>query len=764
MNKIHKNEFEVCFKIRVFQELIVKGYPMSGTNLTEAEQKVLEIVDELIKQNQLIRIKELFALAKRKLKFPDIEVEQAVWSLISKKYITDGTKLSKTTVLENFNRQEILKYIFDNPGANIRAVRSKMSMGAYLTSWHLKILEKFGYIRKKPHKNMFLIFPYILKEEDEDAFLVLKDDKVIEVNEYLFEQESITIENLMEKFGLDQPDAQSYLNILSGVDLVNSKEVEENIVYTGNFARLKPILDYWQVKDEELEKILPKVTPAPPPKAPTPIEPEKVVEVKREYDYLGGNIRFKIAVRNHSKTIVSKIRVMLTPTDQFKYESEVKAVDNLGPGESRGVDFLLTPMTCGKSMVYGTVSYMDAYGKPNSLTVNPKEIWVKCPLVTSVKAELKDLLDWQASLQSGMASLSFEQLTKTNAFELVTNQISALDLAVVTFDDEQFKAIYSGIAKVTSTKMIVEVETYEDTIKLVVWASSLNQVTGFLAYIKNLIVVSLEMAKGIKVKEEKFSQQILSAFEFSDRLIQLFEYCEANWNLSDVIILLKEIVSRAQRDLPSLPLELGNWISELEQKLEPEAVLWDQSAINLELETMRDLEKVSDLIRSNLEMYKAAFQEDIQNIRNIEDRYQELLYTIRDIEKKYSKRILIYLLIIDSNSGITLYEHGFADKDLDPDLVSGFLTAVQSFGVELTSDQEAGMKKLAYKNFEIEMNVGDRIRAALFLIGESTKYLIKAVVELINKFEQTYEDALKDWHGDITQFENASGIVKKIFE
>jgi len=744
---------------------------MSGTTLNNVEQKVLEIVDELVKQKQLIRIKDLFALAKRKLKFPDLEVEQAIWSLISKKYIVNGTKLSKNSVLENANRQEILKYICDNPGANIRAIRSKMSMGSYLTSWHIKMLEKFGYIRKKPHKNMVLLFPYLLREADEDAFIVLKDEKVIEINEYIFENESVSLENLMKQFDFDQPDAQSYLNILTSVELVDSKEADGNVLYSGNLDRLKPILDYWQIKDEELEKILPEVVPLVPPSAETPKEVPaggdtqvRPVEVKREYDYLGGNIRFKIAVRNESPTTVSKIRVMLTPTDQFKYEAEVKAVDNLGPGESRGVDFLLTPMTCGKSMVYGTVSYMDAFGKPNSLTVDPKEIWVKCPLVTSVKAELKDLLEWQASLQSGMASLSFDQLTKKNAFELVTNQISALDLAVVTYDDDQFKAIYSGIAKVTNTKMIVEVETYEDTIKLVIWASSLNQVTGFLAYIKNLIVVALNMAKGIKIKEEKFSAQILSAFEFSDRLIQLFEYCEANWNLSEVIILLKEILARAQRDLPSLRLELGSWVSELEQKLEPEAVLWDQTAINLELETLNTIEKVSDLIRSNLEMYKSAFQEDFQNIRNIEDRYQELLYTIRDFEKKYSKRILVYLLIWLTDSGITLYQYSFAEKALDPDLISGFLTAVQSFGMELTADKEAGIEKLAYKNFEIEMNVGDRIRAALFLTGKSTNYLIKSTVQLINKFEQTYEAGLQDWRGDVSQFENASEIVKKVFD
>ncbi|TFG04928.1 MAG: hypothetical protein EU536_03475 [Promethearchaeota archaeon] len=744
---------------------------MNGASLTKVEQKVFELVNQLNKQGQKIRIKDLFALAKRKLKFPQLEIERAIWSLIQKKYIVDGKKLTKATVLTNKNRQEMLQYLYNNPGTHIRAVREKMNMGSYLTSWHIMILEKFGYIRKKQHKNMVLLFPALIQEGDEELFTVLKDEKVFEINEYLFENKSITLQNVQTKFKLAKNDAQSYLDVLQSVELVGFKDENGERVYYGNSERLQSFIEYWKIKDQDLKKMIPEPVPSTPPIVQTPIafepleeRPVVPVEVKREYDYLGGNIRFKIAVRNNSETMISKIRVMLTPTDQFKFESEVKSVETLGPGESRGVDFLLTPMTCGKSQVFGTVSYVNAFGKPNSLTVDPKEIWVKCPLVTSIKAELKDLLEWQASLQSGMSSLPYEGLTKDQAFEIVTNQISALDLAVVTLDSTQLKATYSGIAKVTNTKMIVEVETYEGTSKLVVWASSLNQVTGFLAYIKNLVIVALDMAKSMRMKGEKFSQQILSAFELADRLSQLFEYCEMNWNLSEVIILLKEILTRAHRDLPSLPFEMGHWVADLEQELDPNATIWEQTAINLEFEMYNNLVKVGDVIRSNLEMYKGTFQDDLDTIKSIEEKYQQLLLKTAELEQKYSTRILVYLLIIESNSGVTLYEHNFAQKTLDPDLISGFLTAVQSFGVELTSDQEAGMKKLAYKNFEIELNVGDYIRAALFLTGENTKFLIKKQTELINQFEERYSDKLKEWHGDVSVFSSAKELIETVFK
>jgi hypothetical protein len=73
------------------------------------------------------------------------------------------------------------------------------------------------------------------------------------------------------------------------------------------------------------------------------------------------------------------------------------------------------------------------------------------------------------------------------------------------------------------------------------------------------------------------------------------------------------------------------------------------------------------------------------------------------------------------------------------------------------------MKRLAYKDFEIELNIGDFVRAALFIDGQSTKYLITNLVTFINSFEQQFGDALKGWHGDVSQFDTAPNLVKEIF-
>ncbi len=78
---------------------------------------------------------------------------------------------------------------------------------------------------------------------------------------------------------------------------------------------------------------------------------------------------------------MSNISVTLNPSEQFFWDEAVQRINNLPPYNSRGVDFTLIPNTCGKSTVFGAVSYQDAFGKAHTMTIPPKEIAIKCPLV-----------------------------------------------------------------------------------------------------------------------------------------------------------------------------------------------------------------------------------------------------------------------------------------------------------------------------------------------------------------------------------------------
>ncbi|NVM31309.1 MAG: hypothetical protein HWN65_20895 [Candidatus Helarchaeota archaeon] len=281
--------------------------------------------------------------------------------------------------------------------------------------------------------------------------------------------------------------------------------------------------------------------------------------------------------------------------------------------------------------------------------------------------------------------------------------------------------------------------------------------TTFIVLRRRRAVQTAEFAK-MKQAPEKIRKQLLSAFKFSEELIQLFKQCELDSTVNEVLSSIQAISKRIQRDLPMLSIDLGYWSAELEQYIDPDATLTGQSALNLKYETNLYLEKISALIQSNISMYKSTFPEDVKTISSFEEKNQNLSMMMNDLEKKYSQRILIFLLVIDENSGVAIFQHNFAEKSVDPDLISGFLSAIQSFGSELTTEA-AAMKKLAYKNFEIEMHVGRYVRVALVLSGSITKHLKENLAKFTDSFERTFEEHLKTWRGDVTKFEDATQLA-----
>jgi len=149
-------------------------------------------------------------------------------------------------------------------------------------------------------------------------------------------------------------------------------------------------------------------------------------------------------------------------------------------------------------------------------------------------------------------------------------------------------------------------------------------------------------------------------------------------------------------------------------------------------------------------------------INTIEEKYNNLNQTIEELEKRYSKNIQRYLIVIEKTSGVAIFRHSFTEQKIDSDLISGFLTAIQSFGAELTT-KEASMKKLAYKDFEIELNMGRYVWVALILAGPISKLIIHNLAQFNDSFEQTYEEALRGWYGDVSKFADATQLVYLYF-
>ncbi len=736
------------------------------TKISKIEKDILKIADQFANKNKRLNIRKLQSAARSQFNYSNVEISQAIYNLILNKLIFPEKKLTISNVLSNKKREDILNYINENPGSHLRELRENLNLNPKVANWHLKVLENFNMIYRKKYLKYRTFFPSNFNKGSEEPLLALKNENSLLIFKKIFNLPDLDLGKLKDIVDLDPKVIKYHLERLISSGIIKKEKNFYKIVE----KKVESIQKYLKVElKEEIEPLIPVKPPIPiktttitKPTSPTR-EIEDLLNVKREYDYVGGGIRFKIAVQNVSKTVITDINVTLVPTSQYEIPDRVKVVDILKPGESRGVDFDLIPLTCGKSKVFGSVSFIDPFGNPHTATVTPKEIQIKCPLVQPKILTQIELL--KSQLQKGSAKIPFK-IDDNLAFNIIIDQISALDLSEINVDKEQYLALYSGIAKVTADNMIIESTIKNHDAILTVWTKDLKQATGFLAYLKNLIQMAFETASKLAGKTEKISQKILDSTEIILRFFTLFDYCdEGNWNIGDILLLMKEIKTKLDRSLPGLSIidTLQEWINDLDKNYRTGDNLSVKNRINLEFDLLKWFSEVNRIACQNLETYQQTFPEQETQIQQLCTLVDEKNPVFDGLKKRYTKIVIQYLMIIDKSSGLTLHEYNFTESKIDPDLLGGFLTAIQSFGSEL-SQTETSMTKLAYKNFEIALDDAENIRAALILKGQPIDSIIKKLNVYINEFESKFKKELKTWSGNVALFKSASELVKKIFE
>ncbi len=747
--------FTVLHNYALIRVILIKELKLSPL-----EESILKIANKLTKDRPL-DLQELYKKSINELKDSKNDISQAIYQLILRNYIIEGSKITKEIVLENNNRNKIYKYIFKKPGCHLRELRKELNLSPRLIAWHLKMLEKFDFIRKNKITNKMAFFDSKINLEFDKAIFTLKDPKNLKILVLILLEPGINLSDLVDNSGLKLENVRNIIKILLELNLINKKEEYGQTNFFGNLEKITPIQEILKIPELEIKPpIIRKVTP--PPLA------TEQIKILREFDHIGGNIRFKVAVRNETPTTISKLSVMLTPTTQYRIENRIQEIDVLTPGESRGVDFTLIPLTCGKSNVFGTLSYVDTYGKPHSLTIEPKEIWIKCPLVTPQKATKLDIENWKKSLLRGAAKVYFSNIPGSQAFKIASDQISALDLAEIEIDFDKMNAIFSGTAKVTGNTMIVELNIVDSNINLEVWTSDMKQATGFIAYIKNLITVALEVTTKIVTTMDAITNKIYNAIELASRISELNNLCTNKSDINDIILVLKELNIKSNSYFPDqkvttiLTTMFNKWINEL-KNIKDEKI-WDRTYLNLQYDILNWIEAIIILSDTTSETYFKSPNVDETTKKNIERGNADLKKQLNEMNIQYSNQILFALMVINKANGLSMYNHNFTEESLDSDLIGGFLTAIQSFGMELSKTaKETAMKNLSYEHFEILLKDGQYTVAALITSGIPNQLTVERQEKLLKRFEKEYENDLKNFVGDVGRFRTAKDLVAEIF-
>ena len=216
--------------------------------LSEIEANVYKILKDYIRNFNEFNLKMALPYCFEKLnyKYSDSEITVSVKSLIQKKYIIQGSSLTKEDILHNQNRKKILDFIQVNPGSYNRLIRRELFLGSNEFNWHIGMLEKFDFVKKvRFHQRSYGYFEKRSYMDHEYDLYLLQNEKIHQILN-LLEKGPLKISQITKRLEFHHNTVQKYLQILENRKLIFLRIIGKHIDYTVNsnlIIKLKKIIN-----------------------------------------------------------------------------------------------------------------------------------------------------------------------------------------------------------------------------------------------------------------------------------------------------------------------------------------------------------------------------------------------------------------------------------------------------------------------------------------------------------------------------------------
>lgn len=388
--------------------------------------------------------------------------------------------------------------------------------------------------------------------------------------------------------------AKAYRNIplreLSNKLGVTESSIEENLAILigkgeidGYIDSQKKLFNAYSVTTSSSKKTPAKKKPA------EPIE-DKNIEVLREYDFEGGQLHYKVAVRNNSSMAINNVKVVLDVPTSFNIKQDLISIPVIESGNSRGVDFYLEPKECGISNVGGTVIYKNARGEKKTIHIRKKKVQIKCPLVCTSLSTIEDCQLSIQDLPNDARAFLIADLDPRLGYRAGIRALKYFDTSMITSyeggdtaDTYEAEAWFCAEAKVTGGRIItrVFVSAASQSLEVRVWCGNPGQLTGFLARIIELLYEEINIIRKIRSDER---EKTLDSIVITQNLMEISDYCMLRWKAQNIRTKLHDTFIRLRRlirndDSPVLG-RIEFWLTRL-NKYEKEDKISDEDADKL---------------------------------------------------------------------------------------------------------------------------------------------------------------------------------------
>ncbi|MBD3256583.1 MAG: DUF2042 domain-containing protein [Candidatus Lokiarchaeota archaeon] len=333
---------------------------------------------------------------------------------------------------------------------------------------------------------------------------------------------------------------------------------------------------------------------------------EDKIEVLRDYDFEGGQLHFKVAVRNNSNMAINNVKVLLDAPSSYTIKQPLINIPVIEKNNSRGVDFYLEPKECGKSTIAGTVIYKNAQGDQRSLLLRPKEVQIKCPLVCTSLSTIEDCQLSIQDLPNDARAFLIADLDPRLAYRAAIRALKYFDTSMVTSyeggdtsETYEAEAWFCAEAKVTGGRIItrIYISAASQSLEVRVWCSNQGQLTGFLARIIELLMEEIGIIRKIKSEER---EKTIDVMAITQNLAEISDYCMLKWKAQNIRTKLHDTFVRLRKLLKEDSAVLGRiefWLTRL-NKYEKDENISDEDADKL----VNDVENFRSVLTRTLKI------------------------------------------------------------------------------------------------------------------------------------------------------------------
>ncbi len=318
------------------------------------------------------------------------------------------------------------------------------------------------------------------------------------------------------------------------IKINKKKKNQKNIISTvREMFGIEPIVSDVITEDQEgkVESIIESV------------ERKNIISTVREFEFIGGQVRFKLALINNTNYPMTEFIITFEIPDALKwivheprYERKGDSIfiHKLGTKEKKSISLYLEPISCMESPINATISFHDAKDVPRALRMKPKMISISCPIYFTKKevnlARVKNLKenlthhDKKTFLVANPENLGV-------IFESVVEVIRSRDIKLVSKtlseNNKYGEAWFYGTTKVGKKRHVMHVSIDEEkkVLELEAFGADEDQITGFLADVSR------------ETREKLLNQNLISSKnQFLDMRISIashlcpycFEYISQN--------------------------------------------------------------------------------------------------------------------------------------------------------------------------------------------------------------------------------------------